>query len=63
MVFSLNNGHTSMASGSMVELYINTEWRDVARITTKEKADYWYALSQKPAPGSEINLTPFIAQY
>lgn len=52
-----------MASGSMVELYINTEWRDVARITTKEKADYWYALSQKPAPGSEINLTPFIAQY
>jgi hypothetical protein len=47
----------------MVELYMNTEWRDVARTTTKEKADYWYGLSRKPAPGSETNWTPFIAQY
>jgi hypothetical protein len=63
MVFALNNGHTNIASGSMVESYKNTEWRDVAETTTKEKADYWYALSQKPAPGSETNWTPFIAQY
>ncbi|MGE5580847.1 MAG: S41 family peptidase [Bacillota bacterium] len=62
IALSLNNGHTGIISGAMLQVYEESDgWASVAKKATRERADYWHSLAGKSSPPAVF--PPFIASY
>lgn len=62
IALSLNNGHTGIISGAMLQVYEESDgWASVAKTTTRERADYWHSLAIKSSPPTVF--PPFVASY
>jgi hypothetical protein len=63
----LNNEHTGITSGRLISAYMSTlftmkPWREQAKKTTSERADYWFSVAGR-ASDQGFPTTPFYAVY